>query len=126
MSIQTRIDPETGFRTHTVTGEIRMDDVRRTLEETYAHPDFRAEAGAIWDLRDATAKLATEEVRHLADFVGKLAGGAAAGKVALLVPSDLESGTARMYESILGGQSSKPIMLFRDTLEAERWLTEGD
>lgn len=126
MAIQTRIDPQTGFRTHTVTGDISIDEVRRTLEETYAHPDFRAEADAIWDLTDATGELATEEIRHLADFVGKLAGGSSAGKVALLVPRDIESGMARMYESILGGQSSKPIMVFRDQAEADRWFSEGD
>jgi len=103
-----------------------MDDVRQTLEETYAHPDFRAEADAMWDLTDASGDLATEEIRHLADFVGKLVGTTTAGKVALLVSSDFEIGMARMYESILGGQSSKPIMVFRDRAEADRWLSESD
>ena len=68
MSIQTSIDPKTGFRRHTITGDISMDDVRKTLEETYAHPDFRAEADAMWDLTDASGDLATEDIRHLADF----------------------------------------------------------
>ena len=126
MSIQTSIDSDTGFRMHVVTGDISMDDVRRTLEETYAHADFRAEADAMWDLTGASGDLETEEIRHLADFVGKLVGSATAGKVALLVSSDFEFGMARMYESILGGQSSKPIMVFRDRAEADRWLAERD
>jgi hypothetical protein len=103
-----------------------MDDVRRTLEDTYAHPDFKAEADAMWDLTEATGELATEDIRRLADFVGKLVGRTTEGKVALLVSSDFEFGMARMYGSILGGQSSKPMMVFRDRAEAERWLSEGD
>jgi hypothetical protein len=126
MPIQTNIESGTGFRTHTVTGDISLDDVRSTLEETYAHPDFRPEAAAIWDLTAATGDVPTEDIRHLADFVGKLVGGAATGKVALLVSEDFEFGMARMYESILGGQSSKPIMVFRDRSKADRWLSEPD
>lgn len=126
MPIQTNIESGTGFRTHTVKGDISLDDIRSTLEKTYADPDFRPEAAAIWDLTAATGDVPTEDIRHLADFVGKLVGGTATGKVALLVPEDFEFGMARMYESILGGQSSKPIMAFRDRSEADRWLSEPD
>ncbi len=126
MAINTQIDPATGNRTHTVTGVISMDEVRKTLEETYAHPDFQSAAGAVWDLTTATLDVATEDVRHLADFVGKLVGDDAPGKAALLVSRDFETGTAKMYESILSGQSSKPIMVFQDMDEAQRWLTKTD
>jgi hypothetical protein len=126
MPIQTNIEPGTGFRMHIVTGGISLDDVRVTLEEAYQHPDFRPEAAAIWDLTDATVEIPTEEVRHLADFVSKLVGDTATGRVALLVSEDLEFGMARMYESILRGQSSKPIMVFRDRKEADRWLSQRD
>ncbi|MGD8414727.1 MAG: hypothetical protein PVF33_10865 [Candidatus Latescibacterota bacterium] len=125
MPIQTRIDPDNGFRVHVMEGPILMDEVRLTLEETYAHPDFRPEADAMWDLTGATGDPATEEIRHLADFVGKLAGEMDAGKVALLVSEQFEFGLARMYESILAGQSSKPIMVFKNRAEAESWLS-GD
>jgi hypothetical protein len=109
-----------------VTGEISMDQVRNTLEDVYAHPDFRPEAGAVWDLVAATGDIPTEDVRHLADFVGKLVGEKAPGKVAIVVAHDFEFGMARMYETILGSQSSKPIMVFRDMDEAKRWLDEVD
>jgi len=126
MPIDTNIDSNTGFRTHTVTGKFSLDAVRLTLEETYAHSDFRPEAGAVWDLTGATIDFPTEEVRHLADFVGKLAGDNAPGKVALLVSSDLDEGVVQMYETILSGQSSKPITVFRDMEEATRWLFKND
>jgi hypothetical protein len=126
MQITTQIDPDTGFRVHTVTGDLKLDDVRTALEDTYAHPDFRPEAGAVWDLVAATGDISTEEVRHLADFVGKLVGEGASGKVALVVAHDFEFGMARMYESILGGQSSKRFMVFRDMEEATRWVDEDD
>jgi len=126
MAINTQIEPNTGFRTHTVTGEISLDEIRETLEEAYAHPDFRPEANAVWDLVGVTGDVPTEDIRHLADFVGNLVGDDAPGKVALLVSGEFEFGTARMYESILSGQSSKPIMVFRDRDEADRWLSEGE
>ena len=126
MPIETKIDSDTGFRTHTVTGDISLDAVRLTLEETYAHSDFRPEAGAVWDLTGATIDIPTEDVRHLADFVGKLAGDKAPGKAALLVSSEIDDGVVQMYESILSGQSSKPIMVFRDVEEAKRWLFRND
>lgn len=126
MPITTRIEPGTGFRIHTVTGEIDLKEVRATLEEAYSHPDFRPEAGAVWDLVAATGNPETEDVRHLADFVGKLAGSAATGRVALLVSGEFEFGMARMYESILSGQSSKPMRVFRDMDEATRWVLSAD
>ena len=126
MSIETNIDSSTGFRTHTVTGSFTLDAVRQTLEETYAHTDFRPEAAAVWDLTGAKIDFPTEEVRHLADFVGKLGADKAPGKVALLVPSDLDDGVTKMYESILSGQSSRPIMVFRDMDEAKSWLFKKD
>ncbi len=126
MAINTQIDPGTGNRTHTVTGDIMLDEVLKTLEETYAHPDFRSEAGAVWDLTAANIDIATEDVRHIADFVGKLVGDDAPGKAALLVSSEIEPGIVKMYESILSGQSSKPIVVFQDMDEAQRWLTKTD
>lgn len=126
MPITTQIDPDTGFRLHTVTGEFSLDQVLATLEDVYAHPDFRPEAGAIWDLIAATGDIPTEDVRHLADFVGKLAGEKAPGRVAIVVARDVESGMAKMYETIIGSQTSKPVMIFRDMDEANSWLAEVD
>jgi len=126
MPIETNIDADTGFRTHTVTGDFSLDAVRLTLEEAYAHSDFRPEAAALWDLTGATIDFPTEEIRHLADFVGKLAADKAPGKVALLVSRELDDGVVKMYETILGGQSSKPIVVFRDMEEAKRWLFTDD
>jgi hypothetical protein len=126
MPINTYIDANTGYRTHTVTGEISRDDVQRTLQETYSHPDFRQGASALWDFVKATGEFPTEDVRHLADFVGRLVGDEGKGKAAIVVASDFEIGMAKMYETILSGQSSKSVMVFKDIDEAKRWLDEGD
>jgi hypothetical protein len=126
MPINTRIDTNTGFRRHNVTGEISRDDIQRTLQETYSHPDFRQDAGALWDFTKATGEFPTEDIRHLADFVGRLVGDDGRSKVAIVVPSDFEFGMARMYETILSGQASKSIMFFQDVEEAKSWLDEGD
>lgn len=124
MAISTHIDPGTGARTHTVTGDLELFDVRRTLEDVYARPEFRPEAAALWDLREATGDVPTEDVRHLVDFVTKLVGDGDPGKVAIVVSSDLGYGLSKMYETILGGQSRKPMKVFRDMVEAKRWLDD--
>jgi hypothetical protein len=126
MPIKTQIDHETGFRTHAVTGRLTLDEVLSTLENAYANPDFRADAPAVWDLTGAIGDFPTEDVRHLADFVSKRVGDEITGKVALVVSRDFEFGMARMYESILGSQSSKPVMVFRDMEEAKAWLNKQD
>jgi hypothetical protein len=124
MAISTSIDPGTGARTHTVTGDLKLFDVRRTLEDVYARPEFRPDAAALWDLREATGEVPTEDVRHLVDFVTKLIGDGDQGKVAIVVASDLGFGLSRMYETILGGQTRKPMKVFRDIDEANTWLDD--
>jgi hypothetical protein len=124
MAISTHIDPGTGARTHTVTGDLKVFDVRRTLEDAYARPEFRPEASALWDLREATGDVPTEDVRHLVDFVTKMVGDGEQGKVAIIIPSDLDFGLSRMYETILGGQSRKPMKVFQDIDEAQSWLDD--
>lgn len=126
MPITTHIDPGTGNRTHTITGEFKVFDVRQTLEAVYKRPDFRPEAGALWDLRDATGDVPTEDVRHLVDFVTKLVGDGEQGKVAIVVSSDLGFGLSRMYETILGGQTRKEMKVFWDIVEAKNWLDDTD
>lgn len=126
MPVNTHIDADTGFRTHTITGKVALRDVYETVEEVYARPDFNPVAPAMWDLRKAEVDLPTEEARHLADFIGKLVGEGAGGKVAIVIPKNFEIGAARMYETILSSQSRKPMKVFRDISEAKGWLDDVD
>lgn len=126
MPVETHIETDTGFRTHTVTGNVSLNEVYETVEDVYKLPDFNPGAPALWDLRGASIELPTEDVRHLADFIGKLVGEGAGGKVAIVVSEDFEVGLARMYETILSSQSCKPMKVFRDLAEAKRWLDEVD
>ena len=126
MSIDTHIEAGTGFRTHTVSGLISLDEVRGTLEEVYKRADFNPGAPALWDLTGADIDMPTEDVRHLADFVGKLVGEGPGGKVAIVVSRDMEAGLARMYETILTSLSRKPMKVFHDPGEAKNWLDDTD
>jgi hypothetical protein len=126
MPVKTHIDADTGFRTHTITGKVALHEVYETVEEVYARPDFDPGAPALWDLRKAEIDLPTEEARHLADFIGKLVGEGAGGKVAIVIPKDFEIGAARMYETILSSQSRKSMKVFRGMTEANIWLDEVD
>ncbi len=126
MPIDTYIESDTGFRTHTIIGLISFDEVRNTLEDVYKREDFSPGAPALWDLTAAKIDVPTEDVRHLADFVGKLVGEGAGGRVAIVVAQDMEVGMARMYETILASQSRKPMKVFHDPGDAKSWLDDTD
>jgi hypothetical protein len=126
MPIDTHIEEDTGFRTHTVSGRVTLEEVRDILDGVYKDPDFKPAAPALWDMRDADIDVPTEDVRHLADFVGKLVGEGTGGRVAIVVASDFEFGMARMYETILASQSRKAMKVFRDPAEAKSWLDSDD
>lgn len=53
MPITTDFDSDTGLRVHMMTGRLTYAEVRDTLEELYARPDFDPTMNALWDLREA-------------------------------------------------------------------------
>ena len=123
MPMTTRFDLGAGVRYHTVTGELTVELIKAQLAETYAHPDFRTDQHAVWDIREAEISVTPEEVYGLAVAVSEAFHGSQEVKVALVVSQDLHYGMSRMYQQILNGESPHSVGVFRDMDDALAWLS---
>jgi hypothetical protein len=123
MLITTRLDPGAGLRVHVITGRLTYAEVRDTLEELYAGPDFDPTMNALWDMREAvTTDISSDDVRKVAQLVRGRPPIGVSSRVALVVSRDADFGMARMYEAQLDGASQSGLRVFRDIDEATAWV----
>ena len=126
MPIETRIDTETGLRTHVLIGSVSQEEVEDALGEVYSRPDFLPDADTLCDLREANlGQLSHTVIKSIADYVAKNRGAKSGARTAVVVGRDLGFGLARMYEQMLMASTDLRVRVFRDTDEAMAWL-EGD
>ena len=126
MPIETRIDTETGLRTHVLIGRVSLEELKDALGEVYARPDFRPEGDTLCDLRQADlGQFSHAVVKDVVDYVAKHRGAPPGARTAVVVGRDLGFGLARMYEQMLVASADVRVMVFRDTEEAMAWL-EGE
>jgi hypothetical protein len=125
MAITTHIDSSAGLRHHKVTGVLSTAELRQTLDEVYARPDFSPEYNAVWDLREAdVSAFTTQDINALAEFVSEHWGGPNAPRAALVVATDFDFGLARMYEASVSDDRLRQVQVFRDMAEAVAWVSE--
>ena len=114
----------------------RIDDARRRLYTraeglvTYAemrahvHTELSPEAAAYGELIDctgATTNVSVGEIRQLASERRRVdERQRRPGPVAVVATNDLFFGMLRMYDALT--ETIRPIQVFRDVREAERWL----
>jgi hypothetical protein len=125
MPIDTVVDPKTGWRIHTVTGELGLDEARNALAAIYDDPQYDPDSHALWDLRDAVLSgFSADQIRSLASYVGERWGASGRNRAALVVSRDLDFGLARMYEQLLTGRTTSEVRVFRVYSEAIDWLSQ--
>ena len=61
MVLSLAIDPKSGMGTGTFHGELKLADMKQAAKELWAAPDFARKA-VLWDLRDASFALTTDEM----------------------------------------------------------------
>lgn len=123
MPLETKIDPESGFRTHVVRGVLDLEEVKSALEEVYARPDFKPEADTLCDLRQADLGHSSRAIiKGVVDYVREHRGAPPGARTAIVAGRDLDYGIARMYEQLLEAGSPSDVMVFRTIDEAEAWL----
>ncbi len=126
MPIETKIDTETGLRTHVLIGAVPLEELKAALGEVYARPDFRPEADTLCDLRQADlGQFSHAVVKDVVDYVAEHRGAPPGARTAVVVGRDFGFGLARMYEQMLVASADVRVMVFRDTEEAMAWL-KGD
>ena len=105
----------------TVRGVLGDAGLLRLASELAQAPDVDADFSILIDLRQADGKTVTGKgVRALASQPLTLS---VRSRRAIVVPSDLGFGMARMYELLREGKSG-PTQVFRDYDEARRWVAQ--
>lgn len=118
MSVRYEIDAVRSVVLVTVEGVVSDEDYFAAGEQLRRDPAFRSHFCELIDLSAASlAGLTTDGVRRIAAHEPDRDSKA---RTAIVAPSDLEFGIARMFEALREQRSR--VAAFRDMDEARRWL----
>jgi hypothetical protein len=122
MEVQRTIDRAARVVTLTVSGDLGDAELLRLGDEVAQAPDLEPDFSLLIDLRQAHGqKVTTAGVYQLVEQELVLS---PTSRRAVVVPTDLGFGMARMYEMRRTHRGGGP-RVFRDYDEARRWVTSG-
>ncbi len=103
-------------------GNLSNEDILESLMHFVSNPYYNPAYDELWDLTAVESTTVSQEgLRRVADFERTERPLGGANRRAVVAPSDLLFGLARMYEMI-AEDVSIDIRVFRDTGPACRWL----
>ena len=122
-NIQVRVELESDLTVYTVTGQVTANDVINIIKKFYGE---NVTLNVLWDLSQSdVSKLSADDVHSIAHTPRKYAEMRKGGKTAIVAPTDIAFGLARMYEFMTEIQNySFKTQAFRTTQEVYRWLLE--
>lgn len=122
MPVEITIDADRGRIWSRLSGRMDRKTLRQYYEALYAHPRFQPDMSEIFDVSAVTeVDLTGDEVR---DFSAATASNTSAGagvSVAIVAPTDLTFGLARLYE-LSQIETTNRMCVVRTRAEAEAWL----
>lgn len=122
-SLQINYDSGKRRRVAIFAGAIGDEHLLDVFESMLAQPTYVRDADDLVDLTRVTRIDVT--VEGLRRLIGKLVDseeGAVAKRVALVAPSNVVYGVARMYQMMRGDRTAQTLHVFRERQEAEAWL----
>jgi hypothetical protein len=122
MPIESSIDTRRGLSIHTCAGTVGADDILRAMNALYNSSGYSHSYHSLWDFRNCTANLSSDEMRKIIDYERKNADGPDAGKVALVVNKALNFGLARMYNMLSEYTLDRPLQVFKNYDDALKWI----
>lgn len=118
------LDPTTRIRTATFVGWLGAVDVRMAYDALYADPGYVEDAADLVDLRRVThLELSVDDIRALMERNMPHLRRGPRTRYAVVAPSPLSYGLARMFERMGGESFPKEISVFREFEPALAWLT---
>ena len=121
METQLQVDGASRVVVVTVVGVLGDAELQSLGDQLEKNPEVAPDFALLIDLRQADGKTVTSAgVRSLATRAMVFS---AASKRAVVVPSDLGFGMARMYEMLREGRGGG-MRVFRDYDEARRWVAQ--
>ena len=125
MPFRIHIDPFLRQIHTTAYGCFTGDDLREYYRTLRSHPDFRPDMDECFDLSEATEyHVSADDLRAFSLTTAPYTSQGVGVRVALLAPSDLAFGMARMYE-LLQTTTTNQLRVVRTRAEADAWLA-GD
>jgi hypothetical protein len=124
MAVSYEIDPRTKLVRTTCTGLVTLNEVMghfQVLESDRRLPD---PVNVLLDLREIQIAPETDQVRSIADQMGKMTNTIRWGALAIVAPRDLIFGMSRMLE-MRTEHLFVATRVFRELGEAEKWLAES-
>jgi len=119
--IKTTVDTEHDLTIHKCSGSLIEQELMDTIESFYGgNPTLYT----LWDFSNASFdKISNEFLRQMFSIVQRGGSSRQGGKTAVIAPSDLEYGMARMFQ-IMSDNDAFPfkIKVFRSYDEASQWL----
>jgi hypothetical protein len=129
MAIETGIDQSKNLTVYTVTGEVSLDELLKTLEGFYECP--KVTLNVLWDGRGAKLKpLSFADVTRIASYRARHKDHRKArsgGKTAIVAPENVGSGVismAEMFKKTLTTKLPYEVRAFQSIEDAEKWLEE--
>lgn len=103
-------------------GSVSTDIVIRAVEALGAQEGFVPDSPTLWDFSSAQGQgIGADEMRAIAARVLRLREGAGRPRVGLLMRSDADFGSARMFIGLNEARLPNDLRIFRDSAEAYAW-----
>lgn len=125
MQIHCTVDKANGIAHAMVTGEISLAALQSEMRRVMGEPSYDPNLPALVDVRQATARMTTDEIVILGEAIRNRREPANGARHALLVNSELMRGLYRMFHSFSEGGPVQ-YQMFESEEEAMRWLMEVD
>ncbi len=119
MSLDTRFDDKNGVLWLILEGEIDFQEVMRTVDDLYGIDVY---SRRIWDIRETTNHLTSDEMMGLATTLRRLAEDRTI-RSALLTTTHMQFGMSRSLQPRVDS-GTIALGVFRDEDEALAWVTE--
>jgi hypothetical protein len=119
--IETTVDKQYNLAIHKCLNEITGRDILETMQKFY---NGSPTVNILWDLSSASMKeVSKETVRAALNIIQINKSNRQPGKTAIVTPSDLEYGMARMFQ-IMSNADDLPfnVGVFRTLEEARQWM----
>ena len=120
MAIRQVLDLERNLTVFTVSGSLRFEELRSTLESLYAQPEYSTRS--LFDMRGAEpGGLSAPEMESLVGLIGTHREERAPSRWAIVAGHDVHFGLSRMFE-VYASNLPVEIRVFDDFEAAKDWL----
>ncbi len=125
MQIRTSIDPHSRVPTHTVTGALTVNQVRRAMTKLVEHPEYRRDCSSLWDLRQTEGLTGPEDVWPLVEMIRREEMPTGRGIIAFVLRSELFFAMGEPWERTWDTGRER-VRLFGDFRQATEWLEDHE